>query len=157
LELAQAAAAAAPQHRQTEATVGLVGSLRVEVEVEEQLRTARHQAQEAQEAQGSRSLRLISNPMNASDPQQIAEVEGKAKRKRDQSCADLLSVMATHEGRRFVWRILEGTGIYKLSYTGNSETFFNEGQRNVGLKLLSELQKITPSEYLKMTEECQLK
>ena len=95
--------------------------------------------------------------MNASDPQQIAEVEGKAKRKRDQSCADLLSVMATHEGRRFVWRILEGTGIYKLSYTGNSETFFNEGQRNVGLKLLSELQKITPSEYLKMTEECQLK
>ena len=95
--------------------------------------------------------------MNASDPQQVAEIEGKAKRKREQDAVDLFAVMSTHEGRRFVWRILESAGLYRLSYTGNSETFFNEGQRNVGLKLLSELQKVTPEEYLRMTQECQLK
>ncbi len=95
--------------------------------------------------------------MNASDPQQIAEVEGKARRKRDQDNADLISVMETHAGRRFVWRILESAGLYKLSYTGNSETFFNEGQRNIGLKLLSDLLKVAPEEYVRMTQECQLK
>lgn len=95
--------------------------------------------------------------MNASDPQQIAEIEGKAKRKQSQDNLDLLWVMSSPEGRRFIWRILEGAGLYKLSYTGNSETFFNEGQRNIGLKLLSELQKVTPNEYVKMTQECQLK
>jgi hypothetical protein len=95
--------------------------------------------------------------MNASDPQQIAEVEGKARRKRDQDNADLISVMETHSGRRFVWRILESAGLYKLSYTGNSETFFNEGQRNIGLKLLSDLLKVAPEEYVRMTQECQLK
>ena len=95
--------------------------------------------------------------MNASDPQQIAEIEGKAKRKQSQDNLDLLWVMSSPEGRRFVWRILEGAGLYRLSYTGNSETFFNEGQRNIGLKLLSELQKVSPDEYVKMTQECQLK
>ena len=91
--------------------------------------------------------------MNASDPKQIADVEGKAKRKSSQEDSDLLAVMSAPEGRRLLWRYLEITGIYKLSYTGNSETFFNEGQRNIGLKLLAEIQRVAPAEYMEMVRE----
>lgn len=94
---------------------------------------------------------------NAADPQQIADAEAKAKRKIRIEDEDLRAVMSTAQGRRFLWRLLEQTGIYKLSYTGNSETFFNEGQRNIGLKLLAEMHRVDPEHYILMTQECQLK
>ena len=40
-------------------------------------------------------------------------------------------LMSSVRGRRLVWRLLERTGIYRSSMTGNSFTFFREGERNV--------------------------
>ena len=66
---------------------------------------------------------------------------------------DLRWVMSDKRGRRVVWRLLEIAGIYRLSYTGDDRTAFNEGQRNVGLKLLAEVNQHCPAEYMEMLKE----
>ena len=48
---------------------------------------------------------------------------------------DFKWLMGHKQGRRFVWRMLELSGMYRTSMTGNSHTFFNEGMRNFGIWL----------------------
>ena len=62
-----------------------------------------------------------------------------ARLARLQEIADLRSVMSNPQGRRFVWRLLEATGVYRSSYTGNADTYFREGARNVGLTLIRDV------------------
>lgn len=62
-------------------------------------------------------------------------------------------LMSTARGRRLVWRLLDRTGIYRTSMTGNSYTFFNEGQRNVGLFIQAVLAEHCPEDYAKMLVE----
>lgn len=90
---------------------------------------------------------------NASDPQQVAEATTKAKRKQQQEDTDLLVVMSSEEGRRFLWRLLCSTGLRRSSYTGNSETFFREGERNVGLRLQAEMERVDYTLFTAMQRE----
>lgn len=66
---------------------------------------------------------------------------------------DLKWLMADKRGRRFMWRLLERTGIYRSSFTGNSETFFREGERNVGLAVMADLMDFCPERYAQMIKE----
>ena len=66
---------------------------------------------------------------------------------------DLKYVMSNKRGRRFVWRLLDRAGIYRSSFTGNSTTFFNEGQRNIGLMLVAEIHDACPEQYTLMVKE----
>lgn len=83
-------------------------------------------------------------PDEGPDPEQVAIVN---------AIEDLKWVMADKRGRRFVWSQLEVAGIYRLSYTGDDRTIFNEGRRSVGLKLLAEIDANCPNEYLQMLKE----
>ena len=58
----------------------------------------------------------------------------------DQS--SLMSLLKNKEGRWFLTRLLDATGINANSFTGNSHTFFNEGKRQVGLELLARIQEL---------------
>ena len=87
---------------------------------------------------------------NAADETQVKNAEIKVKLNEDQKHNDLKWILATEQGRRFVWRLLETTGIFKSSFTGSSETYFLEGQRNVGLKLLADVMECEPQAYLNM-------
>lgn len=66
---------------------------------------------------------------------------------------DLRAVMRTPEGRRVFARVLERTGVESISFTGNSQTFFNEGRRSVGVELKNLLKASMPEEYLIMVQE----
>lgn len=90
---------------------------------------------------------------NASDPEQVKAGKRKAKRISERAIADLKQVMDTPHGRRFIWGLLEYTGIYRCSFTGNSTTFFNEGQRNVGLKYLNDVMTHCAEQYLQAMKE----
>lgn len=61
--------------------------------------------------------------------------------------------MSTPSGRRFVWRQLQRAGVFRSSFTGNSQTFFNEGQRNIGLMLLTDVHEFCPEQYIPMLKE----
>jgi hypothetical protein len=66
---------------------------------------------------------------------------------------DMKWLMGSKRGRRIAWRILERTGIYRSSFTGNSETFFREGMRNVGLVLMAQIHEACPESYTLMMKE----
>lgn len=72
---------------------------------------------------------------------------------RRQELNDIAALMATPHGRRFLWRTLSLCGVYRLSYTGNSETFFREGARNVGLQLLADVEEAAHEDMLTMMRE----
>lgn len=66
---------------------------------------------------------------------------------------DIKWLMSDKRGRRIVHAVLAETGLYQLSFTGNSETFFREGRRDVGLKLLATIERLSPDGYIKMLQE----
>jgi len=90
---------------------------------------------------------------NAADEEQVKKASVKVELRREREMNDLASVLDTKHGRRFIWRFLGECGVFKSSFTGNSQTFFNEGQRNVGLKLLSEIDEAAPEAYMIMRKE----
>lgn len=66
------------------------------------------------------------------------------------------AIMTTPEGRLFMNWLLGECGLWRISYSAklpNEATFFNEGMRNVGLKIFSVIDKHFPKEWLTMREE----
>lgn len=67
---------------------------------------------------------------------------------------DIIEVLRSPEGRRFVYRILIETGVFNSTF--NKETLvmaFLEGRRANGLWLLGELEKSQPEALLQMQRE----
>jgi hypothetical protein len=98
--------------------------------------------------------------MSSRDPFDIAGQEADAEEslKRKQLTAlqeddDFKWLMGNKRGRRIVWRLLERTGVFRSSFTGNSETFFREGSRNVGLQLIAQIHEVCPDKYALMLQE----
>jgi hypothetical protein len=65
----------------------------------------------------------------------VRQASAKVKTADDQLASDWKAMMHCCEFRNILWSILEDAGIYRTSFTGNSETFFREGMRNLGLKI----------------------
>ena len=76
-------------------------------------------------------------------------VQDKARRMDDQERRELLAavkdLLAEEKGKRLVWWILEQAHVFQNSFTGNSHTFFLEGERNVGLKLFALCMEAEPA------------
>lgn len=95
----------------------------------------------------------MSRPVNVSNEAQVKESAQAAKHRRDKEVSDVAELLSLPSGRRFLWRLLEQAGVYKQSFNGGSETFFNEGQRKIGLWALAEIMEINPDSYLLMIKE----
>jgi len=91
--------------------------------------------------------------MNAADESQVKEAKKKEKFGREQELSDVKFILSTEQGRRFFWRYLSICGVFKNSFTGSSETFFNEGKRLIGTTLLTEMVTADPDSYLKMIKQ----
>ena len=75
---------------------------------------------------------------------------------RQQELRDIQSVMKFRDGRRFMWRVLEKAGVYDSSFAVEPSIMaFKEGQRNIGLMLISDIMKVAPDKYQMMTKEAQ--
>lgn len=67
---------------------------------------------------------------------------------------DLKWVMSNKRGRRFVFRLLERAGVWRISFNTNALTMaFNEGMRNDGLRLLAQLNEHCQARYTDMIKE----
>lgn len=82
-----------------------------------------------------------------------AQADERTKLTIGQEQDDFKWLMGSKRGRRIVWRLLERTGVFRSSFTGNSETFFREGQRNVGLMLMAQIHEQCPDQYALMLKE----
>lgn len=95
----------------------------------------------------------MSRKRNVADEGQVQEHAQTAKLRRETEINDVRFLLDSLEGRRFLWRLLSECGVYKQSFTGNSETFFLEGQRKIGLWALADIMEAEPESYLRMIKE----
>ena len=95
----------------------------------------------------------MAKEFNASDEKSVKSQTQKDKNIRDTELEDWRLLLSKQWGRRLVWRILEQSGMYRTSFTGNSTTFFNEGARNIGLWLVDEVLSADADQYLSMIKE----
>jgi hypothetical protein len=99
--------------------------------------------------------------MSAVGPDQSAEREARAEAQaldKRNEVDELLWLMSDPRGRHFVWRLLQGFGVYQLSFvTGIPDsdrlTAFNEGRRNEGLKLMTQIMRHCPARFTEMQKE----
>lgn len=76
------------------------------------------------------------------------------RRARQKEIDDVKKLLKTPEGRRYFWRQLGKCGIFRSSFTLNSnQTAFNEGIREIGLDLLIEINEADGSAFAKMQNE----
>jgi hypothetical protein len=69
---------------------------------------------------------------------------------RKQELLDLDTLMSTPAGSRFIWRLLTLSGVFRSSFSSDALVMaMNEGQRNLGLRLLGDVMEACPDKYLK--------
>lgn len=86
--------------------------------------------------------------------QERASRGDRVKQAQRTEADDLKWMMSSKRGRRIIWRLLEQSGVYRLSFDQNAMRMaFNEGNRNFGLALLSKVHELTPELYSTMVQE----
>jgi hypothetical protein len=91
---------------------------------------------------------------NAADPSQVKEAAKKMKKGDDRHKDDVRRLLALDYGRRILWQLMSRCGVFKADCPINSgELYFKEGQRNVGLMILTDITQADPDAYLQMMKE----
>jgi hypothetical protein len=85
--------------------------------------------------------------------EQKKKVAQASERLQQRQQSDMRKVLGLPEGRRVIWRLLSEAGVFRSSFTGDSQTFFNEGKRSLGLLIVSEVLAAHPDSYSVMQRE----
>jgi hypothetical protein len=83
-----------------------------------------------------------------------AEKSSKERIARENEEADIRWLMSSKRGRRTIWRLLDQSGVFRLSFNPNAmQMAFAEGNRNFGNRTLSLIHLICPELYPVMVKE----
>lgn len=81
----------------------------------------------------------------------------RVQQKRDAVTRETVirTLMSQRDGRRFIWLELEASQVFSQTFIPGQPdtTAFAEGRRSIGLKLLGEVTRLTPADYMRMTQE----
>ncbi|MCY1396710.1 hypothetical protein D9M71_116920 [compost metagenome] len=92
--------------------------------------------------------------MNAGEQNAQDQARKQEKLARQQEINDFRWLMSDPRGRRLMWRVMGKCRLFQPSFDPHGGiTNFNEGQRNVGLFLLSEINDVCPQRYAEMAAE----
>lgn len=79
-----------------------------------------------------------------------------ARQERNREIEDLKWLLAHPQGRRFITRLLEITGVSRTSFNHSGSVMaFNEGRRDIGLFITAEMLEAAPEGYFKLLKEYQ--
>lgn len=96
------------------------------------------------------------------DPELVEKAKAKAKRAEVGRYNVIKGILSTTHGRKWIYEVLEMCGVHNLSADPLSDddgialalkSWFKDGQRNIGNKLLADIQACAPAEYLRMLKE----
>lgn len=90
---------------------------------------------------------------STADPTDTLDADAKAQLQRKREIEDFKWLVGHKQGRRLLWRLLSMTGVFTSSMTGNSQTFFNEGRRDIGLQLMAEVNEHSLEAFVQMMKE----
>lgn len=95
---------------------------------------------------------------------QVAEIfqdeidENKEKEKqrnlaRLKELEDIRKIISTDAGLRFFKRLVRDGHIFHTTFTGNSKTYFLEGERNMALKYFADITEAAPEKIIELVIE----
>lgn len=94
------------------------------------------------------------NFIDSAETEKLKETEDQARRRRKRELNDISKVLDIVEGRRLIWRLLSETGVYRSSFTQDSlQTAFNEGRRDIGLVILTDMNLAKPGAFAQLQRE----
>lgn len=98
--------------------------------------------------------KIKENFVNAENARLVAEAKEEEDRKRRKIVADTRIVLKSVAGRRHIWEQLARSGIFSASFGADDRsTNFREGQRDIGIQLLRDVNEADPKAYAQMQEE----
>lgn len=90
----------------------------------------------------------------------VTNDEVEIKKAEDEKALDdeakleaLRASLKTYGGRKWAWDMLIDCHFFRVVFTGNSTTFFNDGMRAVGLQLFNDIMKADPGAFATMLRE----
>lgn len=86
-------------------------------------------------------------------PGQLAAEQQRAERIEQAEQADIRELLDSPAFRRYLRRYLGLTHVFQTTFTGNSETFFREGQRSIGTTMFGEFHLAAPSRFAELMAE----
>jgi hypothetical protein len=94
-------------------------------------------------------------PYDAADPEQVERQKQAAARHAKAMRVVVATLMATQDGRAWVWGQLVNCHIFQPSFVpGDSHaTAFRDGERNSGLRILADVMSAAPELYVMMAKE----
>lgn len=94
---------------------------------------------------------------DASDPDHVARRGSELGNREAIRLDGLKMIMQSASGRAWMRHLLAFCGIGSSCYRGNSDTFFLEGQQNVGHRIMADITAKFKKEYILMLEEGDVK
>lgn len=97
-------------------------------------------------------------PFDAGDPGSVKARKKEIVAAETRRIDALKAIMSAENGRQYMWWLLGQCGVHRTSFSVDpNRTFFNEGARNIGLIVFTELHQHCLGDYQKMVQEAQLK
>jgi hypothetical protein len=98
---------------------------------------------------------------NAYDPTDLVgqadskqEAEARQQVLRETEIADVKWLMSSERGRRFIYRLLEISGVFQISFDPNAMRMaFNEGKRDFGNRIFHQVMTVCPEQVPAMLKE----
>ena len=91
---------------------------------------------------------------NAADLKKIRAAQRAAKIVEDERRLVILNLMSSPAGRNYVFDSLTRCHCFSTSYSPSALAMaFAEGERNIGLQLLTDVMRFAPDQYIQMTRE----
>lgn len=89
-----------------------------------------------------------------SQDKQKTERVSREKLARENEETDIKWLMGTKRGRRILWRLMDQSGVFRLSFNTNAmQMAFAEGNRNFGNRMLAMIHDQCPELYSVMVKE----
>ena len=91
---------------------------------------------------------------DASNRKDIRKAEKEARAAERERHDFIRSIMDQTTGREWILSLLERSHIFHTSFTGEAlRSAFNEGERNIGIFILSDIMRCCPDKYMLMMQE----
>lgn len=103
-------------------------------------------------------MRTEANALFDEQAQEAAQAKSAeaTRLQRQREMDDFKWIMGHKQGRRFMWRMLEMTGLHRTPHVLGAcaeDNAFRAGNANIGLQLQAEIHTVCPEHFPTMTKE----
>lgn len=91
---------------------------------------------------------------DVSNPEHVRDKAKLAKAREERRLNGLRQIMASADGRLFMWDFLSRCGLFAVNFSGHANRdAFDSGMRNAAMPIFADIQRSLMPEYLTMVKE----